>query len=74
MDEKKRKYDICTIICCEYESQQLNWEAGTSIADVFKEFDWLLFQVTLDYGYDLDSCPKWYKELWLQNQAKNENR
>lgn len=27
-------------------------------------------EVTLDYGYDLDSCPKWYKELWLQNQAK----
>ena len=45
-------------------------EAVTSIA----EFDWLLFQVTLDYGYDLDSCPKWYKELWLQNQVKNEKR
>ena len=42
------------------------------MSDVFKEFDWLLVQVTLDYGYDLDSCPKWYKELWLQNQAKKE--
>ena len=48
--------------------------AETSIAEFFKKFDCSLFQVTLNYGYDLDSCPKWYKELWLQNQVKNEKR